>query len=79
MVWWSINPRIEPNDRKQAAWALSSRPEIDEYGEGYASTPAFSDSPTGLAETYNNAESLGLDLNSIGRVPLSQITYDDED
>lgn len=79
MVWWSINPRLEPSERKQAAWALSSRPEIDEDGEEYGSMPAFSTDPVGLAEAYNNAERLGLDLNSVDRIPSNQITYGTED
>jgi len=73
MVWWSINPRLEPIDRKQAAWALSSTPSAgyDEEGEFIeeAILPAFSNTPEGLAEAYNNAERLGLDLNSVGRIP----------
>lgn len=78
MVWWSINPRLEPDDRKQAAWALSSKPDIDEWGEEHASMSAFSTDPVGLAEAYNNAERLGLDLNSVNRVCLDQITYDED-
>lgn len=82
MTWWSINPRLEPADRKQAALALSSTPshEYDEDGELIEpSAPAFSTTPSGLADCYNNAERLGLDLNSVGRIPSNQIICSSDD
>lgn len=78
MPWWSINPRLEPSVRKQAAWALMSYPDIYEDGEEFAATPALLSTPTGLAQAYNNAENLGLDLNSVSIIPLSDIC-DDKD
>lgn len=71
MVWWSINPVSEPYVRKSAANALASDP-----NEKFTYTEELS--PTQLAELYNNAEKLGLDLNSTEEISYweDRVTFD---
>ncbi|AFZ22389.1 hypothetical protein [Allocoleopsis franciscana] len=76
MPWWSINPRTEPAERKEAAWALFSSP--SEYEDEEPNLPVFSTRATALADAYNNAENLGLDLNSLRTIPYLD-DWDDED
>lgn len=69
MVWWSVNPRGERFRTVSAALALAAEPK-DEL----RTIPAREKiSSIELAEAYNNAESLGLDLNSIGYIPDEEI------
>lgn len=62
MTWLSINPQKEPFDRKYAALLLSQK------WEGTPIMRLEELSPAELAELYNNAEALGLDLYSLASV-----------
>lgn len=61
MTWISVNPNGEPFTRKSAALALTRnwRPDVVESIDNL--------SPEELANLYNNAEALGLDLYSLKR------------
>lgn len=76
MVWWSINHKTEPKERIQAALALSSQPTNDD--NAYAVIPRIVTNRM-LANAYNNAEELGLDLNSLTQVPDEDIDWEDDD
>lgn len=59
MTWISVNPQGEPFTRKSAALALTRT------GDTKVVEAIDNLSPEELAELYNNAEALGLDLYSL--------------
>lgn len=65
MAWLSINPSSEPFSRVSAAIALGSNP--NDPDDFLKTLKGYSD-PVKLAEFYNNADSLGVDLNTVNRV-----------
>ena len=67
MTWLSINPESEPAQRIDAAQALSQRWTSEEDDETDWDSYDFAHklNSTQVAALYNNAEQLGLDLNSM--------------
>jgi hypothetical protein len=77
MPWLSINPESEPIERLDAAQALSQRWSAeDDDGDDWNNYDfAHNLSSTQVAALYNNAEQLGLDLNSIDDIIDEDLTY----
>ena len=74
MTWLSINPNSEPYGRVSAAAALAKDPSDP---DAIISTLKGLVDPVAIAENYNNAEALGLDLNSIAKVRPTSNWEDD--
>ena len=66
MTWLNVNPKGECARRISAALALTATPTTQEQLLGKFFEREISS--VELAQLYNNAESLGLDLFSLGQV-----------
>lgn len=73
MTWLSVNPKIEKIETVEAAMAISGdiyyQGHWDSEGECFIEPPKANElTPREIAQLYNNADALGLDIYRIGVV-----------